>query len=288
MWWSALTGKLEQAKSLDPVADRVEKVVHTVLPRGPVKDALHGVWLGHPVHPLLVALPIGLWSGASLLDLGADRGRRRAARTLVGAGVLLVAPVAATGYADWSELGEFRRPRRVGLVHAAANVVTTVLYAASYLARRRGDHSQGARLALVGAGTLMVGGYLGGHLAFSQGVGVNRNADDARTPRDWTDAGSEDDLTAAGLHRVEVKGQPVLVTRQNGRLHAIGARCSHYGAPMEQGEVTEAGTPCVVCPWHGSVFSLTDGAVQRGPATAPLLAYDVRTDDGRVLVRARA
>jgi len=287
MWWSTLTGRLEQAKVLDPVAGVVEKAVGVVLPRGPVKDALHGVWLGHAVHPLLVAVPIGLWSGASLLDLSGDEGKRRAARTLVGAGVLAVAPTAASGLADWSDLGLFQRPKRVGLVHALANTATAVLYGASWLARRRGDQARGAGLALAGLGGLAVGGYLGGHLAYSQGVGVNRNADDARQPAQWTDAGDEDELGAPGLHRVEVEGQPVLLTRRQGALHAIGARCSHYGAPLEDGEVVGEDPPCVVCPWHGSVFSLRDGGVERGPATAPQLAYDVRVVGGRVQVRAR-
>ena len=69
MWWSTLTGKLEQAEGLDPTADRVERVVHSVLPKCPVKDELHGTWLGHPVHPIMIALPIGLCYCAQLLDL---------------------------------------------------------------------------------------------------------------------------------------------------------------------------------------------------------------------------
>jgi len=288
MWWSTLTGKLEQAAVLDPVTDAVEKAVDVVLPRGPVKDALHGVWLGHALHPLLVAGPIGLWGGASLLDLSHDKGKRQAARTLVGAGVLAVAPTALSGLADWSDVGLFRRPKRVGLVHAAVNTATAVLYGASWLARRQGDQARGAGLARVGLVGLAVGGYLGGHLAYSEGVTVNRNADDDPTaPADWTDAGSEAELTAPGLHRVEVEGLPVLVTRQRGTLYAIGARCSHYGGPLEEGEVVGDETPCVMCPWHSSVFSLADGAVQRGPATAAQPAYEVRTAGGRVQVRAR-
>ena len=118
-----------------------------------------------------------MWTGALLLDATGDPGRRRAAQTLVGAGVLAVAPTAATGLADWSELGLFERPKRVGLVHALLNVVTAGLYAASWSARRRGDQSRGTALALIGAGTMAASGYLGGHLSYSQGVGVNRNAD---------------------------------------------------------------------------------------------------------------
>jgi nitrite reductase/ring-hydroxylating ferredoxin subunit/uncharacterized membrane protein len=238
------------------------------------------------VHPLLVALPIGMWSGASLLDLTSrDDGARLAARRLVGAGILSVAPTVATGWADWSELGAFRRPKRVGLVHAAANNLTTALYAASWLARRRGHHARGRNLALLGAGGLMVGGYLGGHLAYSQGVGVNRNADRSKSPRDWTDVAAAADVVAGTPHRVEVKGAPVVLVRSGSQVHAMGAVCSHFGAPLEDGEVSDG---CLVCPWHGSRFRLEDGAVERGPATSPQMSFDVRSVGDRIELRVRA
>jgi hypothetical protein len=45
----------------------VQRAVAAVLPRGPAKDALHGVSLGHPLHPLLTDLPIGFWTSAWVL-----------------------------------------------------------------------------------------------------------------------------------------------------------------------------------------------------------------------------
>ena len=285
MWWTAAAGRLEQATVLDPAAKALTGVVQAVLPAGPVKDALHGRWLGHPVHPLLVAVPIGLWSGVSLLDL-TPGDNRRAARRLVGAGVLSVLPSAAAGYADWSELGLFERPKRVGLVHAAANAVTTAVYAASWLARRRGDEARGRGLALLGLVGLGVGGYLGGHLAYSEGVGVDRNADEPPEPKAWTDAAASADVAEGALVRVDVEGQQVLLARRGGRVRAIGAVCSHYGAPLEDGEVDGEG--CVVCPWHGSRFRLEDGSVARGPAVSPQLSYEVREAGDRLELRVRA
>jgi nitrite reductase/ring-hydroxylating ferredoxin subunit/uncharacterized membrane protein len=282
--WSTLTGKLEQAKALDPVVEAVSGVVHTVLPRGGVKDALHGTWLGHQLHPLLIAGPIGMWASAILLDW--TGGDRDAARRLVGAGVLAVAPTAASGLADWSELGSAERPKRVGLIHAAANTTTTLLYGASWLARRRGDHEQGRRLALAGAAGLAVGGYLGGHLSYSQAVGVNRNADEMKKPRDWTDACAAADVLDGRPHRVEVKGQAIVLVRSQGQVFAMGATCSHWGAPLEEGTLVD-GAGCLECPWHGSRFRLADGSVARGPATSPQLAYDVQTVGDRLQIRVR-
>ena len=283
MFWSALAGKVEQAKALDPAVKVLDAIVQRQLPRGPVKDALHGTWLGHAVHPLLVALPIGLWSGGMLLDW--TGGDRRAARRLIGAGVLAVAPTAATGWADWSELGSAKRPRRVGVVHAAANLATTSPYVQSWLARRRGDEARGRMLALAGAGGLAVGGYLGGHLAYAQAVGVNRNADEQKKPRDWTDAAAAGDVVEGTPLRVEVKGQQIVLVRSAGQVRAMGAVCSHWGAPLEEGTLVD---DCLECPWHGSRFRLEDGSVARGPATAAQLAYDVRTVGDRLQVKVRA
>jgi nitrite reductase/ring-hydroxylating ferredoxin subunit/uncharacterized membrane protein len=289
MWWSTLAGKLEQAKFLDPAVEAVHRAAHAVLPRGPVKDALHGGWLGHPLHPMLIAGPIGLWSSALLLDLTAPDAGRDAARRLVGAGVVAAAPTAAAGLADWSELGAARRPKRVGLVHATANTVAVALYGASWLARRRGEHARGRTLALAGAAGLGVGGYLGGHLSYSQGVGVNRNADEQKKPREWTDACAAGEVVEGQPVRVEVEGQQVALVRSGGQVHALSAVCGHWGGPLEDGTVLRDGDEvCLECPWHGSRFRITDGSVARGPATSPQLSYDVRTAGDRLEVRVRA
>lgn len=286
MLLTTLTGKLERAAFIDPVASLLTAAVHAVLPRGPVKDALHGRPLGHAAHPLMVAAPIGMWTGALLLDLTAGDSGRSAAKRLVGAGVLLVAPTAAAGLADWSELGEFQRPKRVGLAHATANAVTAALYGASWWARHRGEHDRGRNLALLGAAGLGVGGYLGGHLSYSQGVGVNRNADeDGKQPRDWTDVLPAGQVVEGELQRADVDGRPVVLTRRDGAVHAMGAVCSHYGAPLEQGEVD--GDGCLVCPWHDSRFRLRDGSVARGPATAGQTSYETRLQGDRLQLRAR-
>ncbi len=289
MWWSTLAGRLEHAKALDPAVEAVAGAVHTVLARGKVKDALHGTWLGHQLHPMLIAGPIGLWSGALLLDLTAGEQGRDAARRLVGAGVLAVAPTAASGLADWSELGSARRPKRVGLVHAAANTATAVLFGASWLARRRGDHARGRTLALAGAGGLAVGGYLGGHLSYAQGVGVNRNAGEVEKPREWTDAGPAAAVREGTPTQVEVAGQQVVLVRSQGRVHAMSALCSHWSGPLAEGSLVDSGGDiCLECPWHGSRFRLSDGGVEGGPATSPQLSYDVRTVGGRLEIKVRA
>ena len=111
---AAVAERLEQAHPLDPVVRRLSDGVVRALPTGPRTDALHGVPFGQPAHPALVRLPLGCWTSAVLLDL--FRGPDRASRALIGAGVAVTVPAAATGLADWSALHADQQ--RVGLVHA--------------------------------------------------------------------------------------------------------------------------------------------------------------------------
>src|SRR5207248_9781205 len=114
------------------------------------------------LHPLLTDLPIGAWTSALFLDLIPGPSARRAARILVGVGILATVPTAAAGLSDWSDLsGE---DRRVGLVHAAANTVALACFTKSFLTRLGGKR-RGRISALAGAAAMTAGGYLGGHLS---------------------------------------------------------------------------------------------------------------------------
>ncbi len=121
-----LMSYLERATSLDRLTEAVQRVVRK-LPPGKARDALYGVWLGHPLHPVLVQVPVGTWLSASLLD--ARPGNERASRHLVLAGLAAAVPAVLAGAADWSQQHE--QQMRTGLVHAAANVAAIAAYAAS-------------------------------------------------------------------------------------------------------------------------------------------------------------
>lgn len=55
------------------------------------------------------------------------------------------------------------------------NAAATALFAASYLARRRGHRTQGVALSLIGLGVLITAGFLGGHLSYRKGLGVDQH-----------------------------------------------------------------------------------------------------------------
>ena len=149
---------------------------------------MSGTALGHPLHPPLTDVVIGAWTSAVALDwLGGKRGGP-AADWLVALGVLSALPTAAAGLNDWATLDG--PTRRLGLVHATTNVVATGLFAASWLARRAGRRFVGRSLALAGYGTVSVGAFLGGHLSFRRGVGVDHTAF-LEAPEDWTAVADE-------------------------------------------------------------------------------------------------
>lgn len=272
-----LVSAVERAEVLDAPAEAVDKAVAWVRP-GAVKDLLSGVPGGHPLHPALVAVPIGSFVGATYLD--AVGGDPAAARRLLGLGLASSVPTALTGLSDWSDTRGAER--RVGLVHLVVNVTGLGLLTASWLARARGQRTAGAVASgLAGLTVIGVGGWLGGHLAYALGVGVDTTAF-LRPPTEWVYAVAEHELVEGKPVAVTIENTPVLLVRQDGRISAIGDRCSHRGAPLHEGPVVDG---CVECPWHGSRFDLTDGSVVRGPATRPAASFETRVVDGQVQVR---
>lgn len=171
MDWRDVGERLEGAEEIDRLAAPLHRVVERWLPAGWAKDALQGGWLGHALHPLLTDLPIGFWTSSWVLDIVGGRESRAAADALVGFGVLSALPTAASGLADWTDLSA--PVRRVGAVHAAANVTATVVYAASWAARRRGRRGTGIALGMVGAVAATLGGHLGGDLVYRRAAGVD-------------------------------------------------------------------------------------------------------------------
>jgi nitrite reductase/ring-hydroxylating ferredoxin subunit/uncharacterized membrane protein len=273
--------RLESAEGLDRVTRPVHRGASAALRRGPLKDALHGVWLGHPLHPLLTDLPIGFWTSAFVLDLFGGRGARRSAQHLVGAGVATALPTAAAGLADWTELDP--PERRSGAVHAAANLLATALYALSWVARRRGRLVGGLAFAAAGATAATVGGFLGGHLSFRRAAGVNR-ATSAPAPDGWAEVTVEGGLGSEKPTLARLDGAPLAAALLDDEPAALFARCSHLAGPLEDGDLVDG---CVRCPWHGSTFRLRDGAVVHGPATATQPAYELRHEGERTYGRRR-
>jgi nitrite reductase/ring-hydroxylating ferredoxin subunit/uncharacterized membrane protein len=282
MWTDSLIARIERARPLDSVGRKLGLAFANVVRPGRAKDLLAGTWLGHPAHPMLTDLPIGAWTSAVILDLVGGRQARRAADALVGVGVLTAVPTAVTGLSDLADVVNSDE-RSIGTAHALGNLTAVVLYGGSYLARRRGRRRAGARLAMLGAAVVAGAGFLGGHLAFRKGVGVDQTVFRGRL-EDWTPVLDEQELAEAKARRVTAGGTDILLYRRTGRIFALANRCSHRGGPLHKGRVTDGQ---VRCPWHLSTFNLEDGSILQGPATAPQPCYQVHLREGTIEVRDR-
>ena len=266
--------RLEQESRLDRAVFAGQRAARLIRP-GKLRDVLHGVWLGHPLHPVLVQVPVGAWLSASVLDL--VRGDERAARLLVATGLIAAVPAALAGAADWSEQHE--QQMRVGIVHAAGNVVALGLYGASLASR---DRRLSRALRLTGLAAVSASGLLGGHVSFRLAGGANH----AEEVPHLVKPGWQHLMTAADLPEGQPVHQmlgevPVVAIRTNGAVRVLADRCSHMSGPLSGGELADG---CLTCPWHGSVFRIADGSVARGPATAPQPAFEAREAGGAIQV----
>ncbi|MFG1675131.1 Rieske 2Fe-2S domain-containing protein [Micromonospora sp. NPDC049282] len=278
-----LLTKLEQASGLDRVSDRLQRAVQGTLSSQRVRDALHGVWLGHPLHPAMVQVPVGAWISAAVVDL--LPGQRRAATALVGLGTVSALPAAVAGWNDWAALS--RDQRRVGLVHAGANIVGLTLYAGSLAARLNGRHGLGRTLACLGLSAASGGAYLGGHLAYKQGAQVSQSVSDLHLIGDgWHPLGDLSSLPQRELLTRKIDDVSVLLYRHGDDVTVMLERCPHQSGPLGEGEVRQIdGHACVVCPWHGSAFRLDGGQVVHGPAANDQVVLPTRVVSGQVEAR---
>lgn len=274
--------RLENATWLDPAAKSVRKVVKKVLRQRDLRDLLHGVPFGHPLHPVMVQIPIGAWTSASILDL--VPGTQKASCVLVGTGIAAVLPAVASGFVDWSKTEP--GPQRTGLVHAAVNVVATSLYAISLVQRCTGREKAGKIFSAMGMAAVSTGGFIGGHLAYRQGAAVSRVIEiPNNVPSGWHQIAALDSLGEGKLERGMIGATPLVLYRRSGTVRALANTCSHLSGPLNEGKLLDDGDPCVECPWHQSVFSLRTGEVIHGPATAPQPHFETRIVEGQVEAR---
>jgi nitrite reductase/ring-hydroxylating ferredoxin subunit len=275
-----LLARLEAARSLDGVARRVRALAAGTVGRGRLGDLLHGVRFGHPLHPAVVQFPIGAWMSAALLDL--LPGTRHAATALLAAGTAGAVPAAVTGGADYATLSP--EQRRVALVHAAANTAAVGLFTASVVARLRGHHGRGRALSFAGLGIAGASAYLGGHVAFGQGAGVNHSAAALQLlPGGWHRLGAADTIPDGQISTRVLGETPVVVYREHERFTVFVGRCAHQGGPLSAGTTVDVdGERCLQCPWHGSAFRLTDGHAVGGPAGTDQVLLRTRIRDGQL------
>src|SRR6478672_3678792 len=166
---------------LDTIAEPLGAAIRQVYSRAGdagqvVKNAMHGVWLQHPLHPVFTDVPIGAWTTGLVLDAAAavrnEPVLEQAADMAIAVGLVGAAGAAVTGLTDWSETSG--RSRRTGLVHGLLNIAATTLYAAAFILRRNGSRASGQTCALAGYGIAAGSAWLGGDLVYGECLGVTQ------------------------------------------------------------------------------------------------------------------
>lgn len=284
---SSTITRVADSTELDRIAEPLSRAVRgAYAAAGPVgerlKDTAHGVWLGHPLHPVFTDIPIGAWTTALALDAAADGdpGMQRAATFAMGVGLAGAVGAAVTGLTDWSETqGE---SRRLGLVHGLLNIAATTLMAAAYFRRRQRPDAAARACAWTGLAVAAGSAYLGGNLVYDQRLGVTHADEEA--PDRFVAVARSETLGENSMMCARAGDAHVLLVRQHGRVHALAHACAHLGGPLSEGTLKDGS---VVCPWHGSEFALEDGRVLTGPSTHDQPRFDVRERDGRIEVSGR-
>jgi len=284
-----LIGKfVERQTWLDKLASPIQNLLLAFFgqpgqPGRKLKDILNGTWLGHALHPVLTDVPLGAWSGTTLLDFAwlanEDEGIARGADLTLLLGLAGATGAAVTGLTDWSDLDG--TDRRVGLMHGLLNGSITLIYLTSLVLRLTGQRRTAIAFSTSGYLVSLFSAYLGGELSFAKGIGVNHVAWEGGSD-DFVAVIDEQDLVEGKLTRVDAAGIPAILLKQGESIYAIGAACTHLAGPLDEGTVEDG---IVTCPWHGSRFCMYDGSIVNGPAVYAAPTFAVRVHNGKIELR---
>ena len=144
------------------------------------RSAAAGLY-GHPIHPILVTIPIGAWTSSLVFDVAAKLSDRpdtfaTGSAWLIGIGLVGAVVAAIFGGIDFSTLAKGTRAYTTGLTHLSINVVVLLLYIVNLVVRGSAGYEDVSTTALilsvVGLGLLGASGWLGGKLSYHYGVRV--------------------------------------------------------------------------------------------------------------------
>ncbi len=264
-----------QAAWARPLGDLLHRLLSALFrPMRPVKDFLHGKWLGHSLHAALTDVPIGVLTLVIILDV---LDLRVAADIAVGFGVLALIGAAVAGLADYTDTDG--HARMVATVHATLNTLALVAYLISLalrLATPDGDRLLPIAISWVGYGLLVAGAWVGGEIVYALGNMVNRHA--------WRFSGTPGwikldvtEVPEGTPTRARAGAQNLLLLREGDTIHALHDACAHAGGPLSEGRIVDG---CIECPWHFSRYRLSDGRRVQGPTTFDQPRYEVRPAGG--------
>src|SRR5436305_8576350 len=159
-----------------------------------LKDFLEGKPLGHPIHPMLVHFPIGLFFLSLLLDIASFvfpnvPNLVLASFYAISLGLIAALLAAVPGFADYTDIRRDHPAKRIATAHMILNLFLVTLYVINLAVRFSADvdlkvHPLAFLLSLVGVALLSISGYLGGRLVYDDGIAVGRHKRHMPTPRE--------------------------------------------------------------------------------------------------------
>jgi nitrite reductase/ring-hydroxylating ferredoxin subunit/uncharacterized membrane protein len=253
----------------------------------------------HPIHPMLVALPIGLWSGSLAFDLAAvasddDERLRESSQDMMLGGLVGSLLAAAPGIIDYfAVVPPNSSAKQRAATHGLTNVAVTALYGVNYLVRSRSPkwgRRLGLPLSLIGFGGLLYAGWLGGTLVYRNQIGVDHRGPNATR---WRETGAlrgepgtpvqvgtmEEFDTPGQMKLVHLNGHRIVVAREDDQIVAFQDHCTHKWAALSDGALA---CGVITCPWHGSQFNVQDGRIVSGPAEEQIRIYPVQVREGAI------
>ena len=276
-----------------------------------LKDFLEGKPLRHPIHPMLVHFPIGLFILSFLFDLASLVfpfepylvGDSFYAMLL---GVIMALIAAVPGFVDYTDIRSDHPGKRTATAHLILNLIVVGLYGINLGVRSSMLVDQRIRtgpfiLSLIGIGLLSASGYLGGRLVYDEGIAVGRHKRRTPTPEDTLYFSTADQIGTQNQEggivfvpvpeverlgnretlRVEIDGQVMAIAKIDNQFYAFQEFCTHRFGPLSEGAFDGFN---VQCPWHNSCFDVRTGKVTNGPAKVDLKTFRIEMRDGKVCV----
>jgi uncharacterized membrane protein/nitrite reductase/ring-hydroxylating ferredoxin subunit len=249
---------------------------------------------GHPLHPILVALPIAFFIGTLVFDvLGYFTSNDNYWITgyyLEIAGIASAVLAAIPGIVDYaSVVPPNSSAKKRATKHGILNVLLLLIFGFVWFYRRSEDASATTILIgeVIGVILLSFSGWLGGTLVHRNQIGIDHrfaNAGKWKEKYFQEDKGrievcKSNELSTDQMMLLHVKDKRIVLGKSETGYLAFDDACTHRGASLADG-VMICGT--VQCPWHGSQFDCKTGMVKAGPAKESIATYKVEDADGKV------
>jgi nitrite reductase/ring-hydroxylating ferredoxin subunit/uncharacterized membrane protein len=252
----------------------------------------------HPLHPMLIVLPLGLFLGSWIFDLIGKASNNEllwaASYYCAIAGIVGGFAAAIPGAIDWFTVIPPRSSaKKRGLLHACLNVAVLIGFIVIAVHRSAAIGEPGGfELGLMTACIVLLGisGWLGGTLSYRNQIGVDHRYANAgrfkeRSLDSWErPACNQSELSEGQMMLLRVGDERVVLGRCPEGMIALSDHCTHKGGPLSDGALVGC---TIQCPWHGSQFDVHTGRVVAGPAKSKIEVYETEIRAGEVYVKPR-